>query len=80
MIRLDKLLSHKGYGSRKEVKELIRKGQVSVNEVVIKDDDFKVDEVNDEVIVEGIIVDYQKFIYNIDSSTYAGRICSKCIC
>ena len=63
MIRLDKLLAHSGYGSRKEVKELIRKGQVSVNEVVIKDDDFKVDEVNDEVIVEGIIVDYQKFIY-----------------
>lgn len=63
MIRLDKLLAHSGYGSRKEVKELIRKGQVSVNEVIIKDDDFKVDEVNDEVIVEGIIVDYQKFIY-----------------
>ena len=63
MIRLDKLLAHSGYGSRKEVKELIRKGQVSVNEVVIKDDDFKVDEVNDEVIVEGIIVDYQKLIY-----------------
>ena len=63
MIRLDKLLAHSGYGSRKEVKELIRKGQVSVNEVVVKDDDFKVDEVNDEVIVEGIIVDYQKFIY-----------------
>ena len=63
MIRLDKLLAHSGYGSRKEVKELIRKGQVSVNEVVIKDDDFKVDEVNDEVIVEGIIVDYQKYIY-----------------
>jgi 16S rRNA pseudouridine516 synthase len=63
LIRLDKLLAHSGYGSRKEVKELIRKGQVSVNEVVIKDDDFKVDEVNDEVIVEGIIVDYQKFIY-----------------
>ena len=63
MIRLEKLLAHSGYGSRKEVKELIRKGQVSVNEVVIKDDDFKVDEVNDEVIVEGIIVDYQKFIY-----------------
>ena len=63
MIRLDKLLAHSGYGSRKEVKELIRKGQVSVNEVIVKDDDFKVDEVNDEVIVEGIIVDYQKFIY-----------------
>ena len=43
MIRLDKLLAHSGYGSRKEVKELIRKGQVSVNEVIVKDDDFKKD-------------------------------------
>ena len=63
MIRLDKLLAHSGYGSRKEVKELIRKGQVSVNEVVVKDDDFKVDEVNDDVIIDGIIIDYQKYTY-----------------
>ena len=63
MIRLDKLLAHSGYGSRKEVKELIRKGFVSVNEVVIKNDDYKVDETNDEVIVDGVIIDYQKYIY-----------------
>ena len=63
MIRLDKLLAHSGYGSRKEVKELIRKGNVTVNEKIIKDDDFKVDEVNDEVIVDGLIVDYQKYVY-----------------
>ena len=63
MIRLDKLLAHSGQGSRKEVKELIRKGYVSVNGVVVKDDDYKVDEVNDDVIIDGIIVDYQKYIY-----------------
>lgn len=63
MIRLDKLLAHSGYGSRKEVKELIRKGFVSVNEVVIKNDDYKVDETNDEVIVDGVIIDYLKYIY-----------------
>lgn len=63
MIRLDKLLAHSGYGSRKDVKDLIRKGYVTVNEQVIKNDDYKVDETNDEVIVDGIIVDYQKFIY-----------------
>jgi 16S rRNA pseudouridine516 synthase len=63
LIRLDKLLAHSGYGSRKEVKELIRKGFVSVNEVVVKNDDYKVDEVNDEVIIDGIIIDYQRYIY-----------------
>ena len=63
MIRLDKLLAHSGYGSRKEVKELIRKGYVTVNEIVVKNDDYKVDETNDEVIVDGVIIDYQKYIY-----------------
>ena len=80
MIRLDKLLAHSGYGSRKDVKELIRKGYVTVNEVVVKNDDFKVDEVNDEVIVDGIIIDYQKYIYimlnkpdGVISATYDPR-------
>ena len=30
MMRLDKLLAHSQYGTRKEVKELIRKGYVEV--------------------------------------------------
>ena len=34
-MRLDKLLAHMDYGSRKEVKELIRKGYVLVNGNVI---------------------------------------------
>ncbi len=63
MIRLDKLLAHSGYGSRKEVKEMIRKGYVSVNEEIIYDDDYKVNETLDEVIVDGMIIDYQKYVY-----------------
>ena len=30
-MRLDKMLAHLGYGSRKDVKQLIRKGEVLVN-------------------------------------------------
>ncbi len=63
MMRLDKLLSHTGNGSRKEVKDLIRKGFVSVNGEIILDDDFKVDEVNDEIIIADNTVNYDKFIY-----------------
>lgn len=44
MIRLDKALAHMGYGSRKEVKELIRKGYVKVNEEVVLNDDYKIEE------------------------------------
>ncbi len=62
-MRLDKMLSHSGYGTRKEVKNFIRKGNVMVNGEIIKDDDFKVDELNDEVIVDGLCVDYSKHIY-----------------
>ena len=63
MMRLDKLLAHSQYGTRKEVKELIRKGYVEVNGEVVRNDDFKVDEINDEIIVGGNNVNYQKTIY-----------------
>lgn len=63
MMRLDKLLAHSQYGTRKEVKELIRKGYVEVNGEIIRNDDFKVDELNDEIIVDGSNVNYQKNLY-----------------
>lgn len=37
MMRLDKLLSHMGFGSRTQVKELIRKGRVLVDGAVCRD-------------------------------------------
>lgn len=63
MMRLDKLLAHMDYGSRKEVKELIRKGYVLVNGNVIKNDDFKVDEFNDEINILDSEIKYEEFIY-----------------
>ncbi len=63
MMRLDKLLAHMDYGSRKEVKELIRKGYVLVNGNVIKDDDYKVDEFNDEINILDSEIKYEEFIY-----------------
>lgn len=63
MIRLDKILSHMGYGSRKEVKDIIRKGYVSVNGETIYDDDFKVNIDEDEIILDGIDINYSEFVY-----------------
>ena len=63
MMRLDKMLAHLGYGSRKEVKEFIRKGYVLVNGEVITNDDFKVDELNDEVVIADESVSYETNIY-----------------
>lgn len=62
-MRLDKFLASCGFGSRKQVKELIRKGFVEVNHVVVKKDDIKIDEVNDCVYVEGQQVFYEKYVY-----------------
>ena len=62
MIRLDKLLAHMGYGSRKEVKELIRKGYVSIDGEIVKSDDLKVDE-NSEVVIFDEVVKYNEFVY-----------------
>ena len=62
-MRLDKFLAHAGIGTRKEVKELIRKKRVSVNGVIQKKDDVKIDELKDEVCVDGEVIRYQQFVY-----------------
>ena len=62
-MRIDKYLSHSGFGTRKEVKKLIRSGFVSVNGVIIKNDDAKIDESIDVIMVDGEVVNYQKDVY-----------------
>ena len=62
-MRLDKFLAHAGIGTRKEVKEFIRKKRVSVNGVIQKKDDVKIDELKDEVCVDGAVIRYQQFVY-----------------
>lgn len=63
ILRLDKMLAHCGYGSRKEVKQLIRKGEVIVNGEIVYDDDLKVDSDKDDVIVFDENVNYQELVY-----------------
>ncbi len=63
MIRLDKLLCHAGFGTRKEVKKLIRSKCVTVNQKVVTKDDLKVDENSDVIEVDGIAVNYSEFVY-----------------
>ena len=62
-MRLDKLIAHLGYGSRKQVKQFIRKGYVSVNGEIITDDDFHVDAEIDEIVFLNETVDYQALQY-----------------
>lgn len=62
-MRLDKLLSNMGFGSRKEVKQLMKKGAVRVNAEAVKDAALHVDTEKDEVTVLGERIVYKEFIY-----------------
>lgn len=62
-MRLDKLISHCGYGSRKEVKEILKKENVEVNGKRVKDGKFSVNEVSDNVTLNGEVLEYQKYFY-----------------
>lgn len=63
MERLDKILAHLNYGSRKQVKEYIRKGYFMVNGETIYDDDFKVNPVDDEITFDGMTIEYSDQVY-----------------
>lgn len=62
-MRIDKLLSNMGFGSRKDMKKLLKSGAVKVNGVAVKDGKQHVDTANEEVSVHGEIVEYREFIY-----------------
>ena len=62
-MRLDKLLAHCGYGSRKDVKEIIKKGYVTVNGQIVKKDKTHVDPNKDIVKVDDEVLVYEEFVY-----------------
>lgn len=62
-VRLDRLLANAGAGTRTEVKNLIRRGRVTVNDSICKDPDRKVTEEADVICLDGISVRNQKFEY-----------------
>ena len=63
MERLDKLLASTGLWSRKEVKELVRRGRVRVNGAAAAKAEDKADPENDEITVDGKAVDCAPFVY-----------------
>lgn len=60
--RLDKLLAAQGLGSRKEIKELVRRGGVTVNGTVAKAADLKISP-EAEVLVQGQPIALKKHLY-----------------
>src|SRR5699024_7355865 len=61
-MRLDKLLADMGFGSRNDVKSMLKKKQVTVNEVIKRDGSMHVDPRSDVVVVKADIAQCQKYI------------------
>lgn len=57
------MLANLGFGSRKEVKQLLKSGAVKVDDVVVKDPKQHVDTNNQTVTLNGEVVEYKEFIY-----------------
>lgn len=62
-MRLDKFLANSGVGTRKEVKELLKKRLIKVNDEIVKDGKIHVDENEDTVKYKDEIISYKKFVY-----------------
>ena len=61
-MRLDKFISTTTTLSRAEAKKIIKKG-ILINDILVKSPDYKIDEINDQVIVNGNRLFYQKYVY-----------------
>ena len=61
--RIDKILSNMGYGTRKEVKELISGGLVEIDGIVVKEPGQQVMADSQEIKVGGRKLLYKDFIY-----------------
>ncbi|WP_170007979.1 pseudouridine synthase [Bacillus fonticola] len=64
-MRLDKLLANSGFGTRKEVKKLLKEGIVKANDTVEKDGKRHVDPAVDVITVGGDIIQYEEYVYFI---------------
>ncbi|KPU27114.1 pseudouridine synthase [Caloranaerobacter sp. TR13] len=62
-IRLDKILSNLGYGSRRDIKKVIKNGSVKVNGEIVKDSSYKLNPYKAVIEIDDTIVEYREFIY-----------------
>lgn len=61
--RLDKLLSSTGHWSRKEIKDMVRQGRITVDGVPARKPEEKYDPAGVQIFVDGQAVDCTPFVY-----------------
>lgn len=62
-MRIDKVLSHMGIGSRSEIRKLAKSGKIMVNGVVVKDSSKHISPKQDAIQVEGKNINYVQNVY-----------------
>jgi len=62
-IRLDKVLSHMGLGTRSEIKKWAKQGRITVNDRVVKDTGLQVHPDEDVIVLDGERIHYREYIY-----------------
>lgn len=61
--RVDKILAHMGYGTRSEIKRLVKQGAVQVGGKTVKDSGLQVDPELEAITVDGERVVFREFVY-----------------
>lgn len=62
-MRLDRFLSQLNIGTRSEVRDLIRRGQVTVNGTPAVSPELKIEEGRDRIVCRGKVLQYRKYVY-----------------
>lgn len=62
-LRIDKVLSTIGYGTRKEIKDYLKKGYISVNGDIIKSPKIHVNPYEDKIMVNEEEINYREYVY-----------------
>lgn len=62
-MRLDRMLSEMKIATRKEIKQMVKKGIITVNDVTVKKSSEHIDENNDVVKIYDEVIEYRKYLY-----------------
>lgn len=62
-LRIDKIISNLGYGTRKEVKELIKAGGVEIDDIITSDPGKLIDPDASTIKVNGKLINFREFVY-----------------
>ncbi|MCF0242642.1 MAG: rRNA pseudouridine synthase [Treponema sp.] len=63
MDRIDKILAHEGFGSRKDIKKMLRASEVLVNGTRVFDASFSVDCEKDVIVIDGEEINLRGEVY-----------------